>query len=189
MRTLLFLLAVGTFTVLASGCGSDARAPVKGSVSVAGKGPLTGGTITFISVADSKRMGSGMVEPDGTYSVLDAPVGECKVIFDNSHLDPSGRKGMMSGPPAGGGAGAMMGMKGSPKAAAPPGSAGPSAKDKERMGGAPKGADVPAEMSADQVDYSKMKYLKFDPKHTKFDQTPHTYTVVNGSNTVNFDLN
>ena len=186
MRTISVFLAAALMATVA-GCGSDARAPVKGTVTFGGKGPLAGGTIFFISVADSKRIGSGMIDPDGTYEVHDAPVGACKVIFDNSHLDPTGRKGMM-GAPGGTGAGAMAGMKGAPKVAAPGGSGGPSAKDKDKMVGAPKGADIPAEMSANQVDYSKLKYVKLDPKHPKFDSTPHSFTVASGPNSTNFNL-
>ena len=33
-----------------------------------------------------------LIKADGTYEVPDAPVGECKVVIDNSHLDPSSKK-------------------------------------------------------------------------------------------------
>jgi hypothetical protein len=78
-----------------AGC-ADARptpapttATVSGRVTVAGKGPLTGANIRFVSVADPNKVGSGQVKSDGTYMVPDAPVGECKVVIDNAHLDPS----------------------------------------------------------------------------------------------------
>jgi hypothetical protein len=59
---------------------------VSGKVTVAGKGPLTGGTIFFVSAADSKKAGSGTINADGSYDVPNAPLGECKVTIDNLAL-------------------------------------------------------------------------------------------------------
>ena len=134
----------------AVGCGaSDKRAAVAGKVTVGGKGPLTGGNIRFVSVADPNKVGGGQIKPDGTFEVSDAPVGECKVVIDNTHLDPSlSKAAAMPGVPAPGGMGS--GMKGAP--AGVPSVGGVKKEDKAKMADAPKGAEVSAEMSAGKAE-------------------------------------
>jgi hypothetical protein len=65
-----------SLTALA-GCGPPARAIVSGKVTFANQ-PLTVGTVTFY--AADNIMGSGVIKPDGTYTVADAPVGDVTVL-------------------------------------------------------------------------------------------------------------
>jgi len=65
------------------GCGnkSDAtgKATVSGKVNVSGKPPVSGTTIEFTSAAGSETA-SAPVDADGSYTVTNVPLGECKVI-------------------------------------------------------------------------------------------------------------
>jgi ribosomal protein L35AE/L33A len=67
----------------AMGCskGGDRSASVSGKVTYNDK-PVTSGTVVFIG-ADGKASDTGVVQPDGTYSVAHAPTGAVKVSFDN----------------------------------------------------------------------------------------------------------
>ena len=82
-RSMLLVLLLGTVSWM--GCGGGAPysgTVIKGKVTVAGKGLLTGGTIQFVSVADSKailvkhcfgvRSGTFTTVPEGTLTVGDA---------------------------------------------------------------------------------------------------------------------
>lgn len=180
----LTLIAVGLGAMLVlSGCGSDRRASVSGKVTVAGKGPLPGGNIRFISVADPNKIGGGQIKADGTYEVPDAPVGECKVVIDNTHLDPATLKGAglpgMMGP-----GGGMGGMKGAPKTGGI--ASGPKAADKAKMGESPKGTDVPAEMGKSET--TGQKFVKIEAGFTRADTTTLKADVKNGANDLNFDV-
>lgn len=77
------------------GGGSGPRAIVKGKVTVGGKSPLTGGTIQFIPTTGNA--GAGIIKADGTYSVTDAPVGDCKVVVDNKNLKVAAGNGKGAG--------------------------------------------------------------------------------------------
>lgn len=179
LQTVAFLLAVA----LLIGCGGkDPRASVTGKVTVAGKGPLPGGGITFVSAADGERRGSGLISADGTYRVADAPVGECKVLIDNSNLDPAAQKGGMDLP----GAGAAPAMKGAPGGAGGGGKSGPTPETKAKMGAAPKDAAVGADMGKSETAGSK--YLKISPEFSKSESTKLTATVVSGPNEFNFEV-
>lgn len=126
----MFLLFVSMIGI--AGCGGEPVAQITGTVTVEGKGPLTGGSIKFVSVADSQKSSSGVISPNGTYLVNDAPVGDCKVIIEPYKYATSGGMGM--GPPGG------MGMKGMPGGGGPKmGSAPPAGKSTDV---APKGVDV-----------------------------------------------
>jgi len=46
-------------------------------------------------------MAGGVINADGTYSVNGVPVGECKVVIDNSNLDPNNKPAGPSGGPGG----------------------------------------------------------------------------------------
>jgi hypothetical protein len=71
VRSLLCLAPV----LLAAGCGGS-TAPVSGTVTLNGV-PLTGGgTVTF---QGKTRGASAIVNPDGTYSIPNAPLGEVQV--------------------------------------------------------------------------------------------------------------
>jgi hypothetical protein len=180
------------FTVLllalitSAGCGSsDRRATVKGKVTVAGKGPLSGGMIQFISVADPAKSGSGVILADGSYSVGDAPVGECKILIDNSHLNPSSKGGMPMGPTGGMGMGPGPGsmVKGAGGGGGPPVN-----KEKGRMNAPPKGADISSEMDADRAGLQNQKWIKLDGTAAKAATTPLTYTVEPQGGTKDFDV-
>src|SRR6266446_5377533 len=84
-----------------AGCGTkyNARAVVKGKVTI-GEKHLTAGTVAFF--ADGNRSGSGKIEEDGTYTISDAPIGDCKVTVS---VPKMGMAGMM---------GAKKDMAGSP---------------------------------------------------------------------------
>lgn len=180
MRFLLRTLPLAVLVAALAGCGGDKRASVSGKVTVGGK-PLTGGNITFILVSDPNRTTSGLIKPDGSYEVSDAPVGECKVVIDNSHLDPDAiKKGGMGGP----GTPAMGPPMKGPAAAT--GGGGPKEADKAKMGGPAKGADAPSEMGKSET--TGQKYVKIDPAHTKPDSTSLRFTVERGSNTKDFEI-
>lgn len=78
--------------VALAGCGSGdvPRTKVSGKVTHAGKGPLPGGTIQFVLASNPNYAGGAQIDPDGKYTVHDAPVGECKVLVDNLYLKPGG---------------------------------------------------------------------------------------------------
>ena len=77
------LLMAGWLTLLPlvlAGCGSKERATVEGKVTVDGA-PANVGVVTFLSV-DGKSRISAMkagIQPDGTYRLDDAPLGDVKV--------------------------------------------------------------------------------------------------------------
>jgi hypothetical protein len=85
------------------------RATVHGTVSF-GNQKLTGGTVSFFG--GPSVVGTGTIKSDGTYTVLDAPVGETTVTVTTP------KRAM--GPMAGGGK-APPGSKGMPKEFIPPG--------------------------------------------------------------------
>jgi len=86
--------------VLIAGC-SNKPATVSGKVTLAGKGPLTGGNITFTPTAAPDKARTVSIQGDGTYKALDLPRGECKVSIETASL-----KGL------GGGAAATESMAG-----------------------------------------------------------------------------
>lgn len=95
IRFLSLFAVVGLLGCGGGGGSSGPKATVKGKVTVGGKGPLTGGTIQFIPA--SGNFGSGIIKPDGTYTVGDAPVGECKVVVDNKNLKVAAGNGKGAG--------------------------------------------------------------------------------------------
>jgi len=192
MRTRFSLFALGLAVLFAlTGCNSDRRAPVSGKITVSGKGPLPGGNIRFVSVADPNRVGGALIKPDGTYEVPDAPLGECKVVVDNTHLDPNANKGTAPGTPGTGGMpGAGPGMPGMKGAPAPPsiGGSGPKAADKAKMNSAAKGAEVTSEMSQGKADLSGQKYVKLEAGYAKAETTTLKADIKSGANTYDFDV-
>jgi len=166
------------FAIVCVGCSGDKRVKVSGKVTVGGKAPLTGGNIQFVSVADPNKIGGGQIKADGTYEVVDAPLGECKVVIDNTHLDPASRKaGMMpmAPPKMGMGMGKPGGM-GNPK---PP-------ADTKKMGDAPKGVEVSSGMG--DSDITEQKYVKIDAAYTKAESTTLKQTVSKAGETFDFDV-
>jgi hypothetical protein len=94
------LLACCTI-LFAGGCGPDykARGVVKGKVT-SGKKALTTGTVMFYG--KNGLTASANIQPDGSYEVLDAPVGECRVTVTVNQLpnDPMVRARLKgTGPP------------------------------------------------------------------------------------------
>ena len=174
MKKLLGLSMLLGMVLLASGCGgNNARTVVKGKVTVAGKGPLTGGNITFALASDEKINGGGVINADGTYEVLTAPIGECKVLIDNSHLNTAAKsKGMPVVPGGPGMPGKTGGVSKAPK------------DTEEKMSSAPKGIDAPPGSGP-----GKLTYMKIDDQFSKFASTPLKSTVSSGSaNPANFDV-
>lgn len=90
-KVLLLLLGVALTNLVGCGDATPPTTEVKGKVTVTGKGPLTGGAIVFTLVSNPQVTGGGQIAPDGTYTVPLAPVGECKVTIDNSHLRVGGK--------------------------------------------------------------------------------------------------
>jgi len=94
----LWASALAASCILLGGCGPDLKAHgvVKGKVTRGGK-PLTSGTVMFFG--KDGVTGSGTIEPDGTYEVKDAPVGECQVTVrvDTLPMDPSVRARLKGG--------------------------------------------------------------------------------------------
>ncbi len=70
LPALVVALAVGVV-----GCGGPKPYKVKGKVIFKGdKKPMTGGQVIFLSVGEPQMMATGLVEPDGTFS-LDSQFG------------------------------------------------------------------------------------------------------------------
>ena len=75
VRCSLFLLAL--LVPLAAGCSSKkGKAVVKGTVTFNGK-LLKAGIVSF-QTADN-RIGTGRIETNGEYTILDAPIGDAKI--------------------------------------------------------------------------------------------------------------
>jgi hypothetical protein len=87
--------------IASSGCGPDlkARGIVRGKVKT-GNQYLTSGSVMFINTAGVSS--SATIMPDGSYEMLDAPVGECKisVTVQNLPMDPSVRNRLKGKGPA-----------------------------------------------------------------------------------------
>ncbi len=192
------LLQITVFFALVGlvGCGGQARTNVKGTVTVAGKGALPGGSIRFELISDPSVYGAGQINHEGTYEVTDAPVGECRVIVENEYLKvgskmagsgtmPSGGgPGMGKGGPPGGGPG--MGRGGPPGGG---GMSGPPDAAKKGMGAVqegPKDAKLDSSMPKNE-DAGKTKYVPFNSSFSGSESSLR-YTVVKGSNTYNTEV-
>lgn len=163
-RVMVFLLLTGIAGWTGCGGGSPyAGTSIKGKVTVAGKGPLTGGTIQFISVADSKAVSGGQIKSDGTYEIADVPLGNCKVLIDNSHLNPNKGSSAVRTPGMGGGK--------APAAAS------------AKMGAAPAGLQVPT-AGANPAD---AKFIGIDSSFASVDGTPLRHNVISNG-TADFEV-
>jgi hypothetical protein len=141
--------------------------------------------ITFVSTTDPNRVSSGTITSEGTYRVGDAPVGPCKVMVDNSHLDPAVLKKSAGGMPmVGAGPGSMAGMKGAPGALGRP--SGSSPEIKAKMGAPPKTAGSTAEMG--KSDTADQKFLKIDKSFASPESTTLTATVNDSGGTIDFEV-
>lgn len=79
-------LGSGLLVLVLCGCGGPRTAPVSGQVIQDGV-PVGFGTIGFLSEEDG-RATSGMLRPDGTYRVPDAPVGPVIITVQTYPLPP-----------------------------------------------------------------------------------------------------
>jgi hypothetical protein len=61
------------------------RASVSGAISYQGK-PLLAGLVTFSLAEEPDVSASCILQPDGTYSVDDAPIGACRVAVDTKAI-------------------------------------------------------------------------------------------------------
>lgn len=153
------LLVLLTLISLVGCGGGQARTTITGKVTVNGKGPLTGGSIQFVLASDPKVIGAGQIKADGAYEVVDAPIGDCKVIIDNEYL--SGR----------------------PKSNAPmvPGMArGPSAETGKKMSGPPSGLEAP---NTGPATMAGAKYIRIDGNYSSVESTPLKSSVARGTAT------
>lgn len=165
-KSLIVCLAAAILCLSGCGGGGYAGTPVKGKVTIAGKGPLPGGLIQFVSLANPDAISGGQIRPDGSFDVSDAPLGECKVVIDNSHLNPSKGSAAVKGP--------GMGMRKGPAGAA------------SKMGAAPKGsADLaPPSSGGNPAD---SKYARIDESYQSASTTPLRHTVKPGDS-IDFEV-
>lgn len=85
MRTLRLGLFAALALVLAAGCRTSPNpAKVSGKVTYKGQ-PVKGGDIVFHSDQGTYR---GTLGQDGSYEIVDLPVGEMKVTVDTEFLNP-----------------------------------------------------------------------------------------------------
>jgi hypothetical protein len=153
------------------GCGEPARAPVTGKVSFAGKGPLTGGSIRFVSESNPEIASGGLIKADGSYEVVDAPVGDCKVLIETEHLRVGGKTAGAAVP------GYLSGNK----------SSGPPPGTSDKMKNPPKGVDVPGG-ETDGGGAVGLKYMKISPDYANLELTPLKATVERGGGGHNFEV-
>ena len=89
-RSLVFLFLIMGIV----GCGSNAKARVKGKVKFSDK-YLNAGTVAFLS--KDGQIGSGSIDAEGNYDVPDAPVGEVTITVKVPSL-PIGPGGFQKPP-------------------------------------------------------------------------------------------
>jgi hypothetical protein len=157
IRVKQFLVVVALVSLV--GCsGEPARATVQGKVELTGKGPLPGGKITFALASNPEINAGGVIQADGTYEVINAPVGECKVIISNQHLGNSMGRGMPMVP------GRPGGMRGDVQA---------------RLSSPPAGVELPPNNRPAE----KMRYVRIAEEFSRADSTPLRSTVTRSSAT------
>jgi hypothetical protein len=76
-----FSLLIAAFLALAGCQGGNRPASVSGKVTYLGR-PVTSGVVVLVG-ADGKTSTPGVVGPDGTYRIAQAPAGSVRVAFDN----------------------------------------------------------------------------------------------------------
>jgi hypothetical protein len=155
MNLLLRVSALSLVLLLIVGCGwKAARTSVKGKVTVGGKDPLPGGSIQFILASSPNEVGSGQINGRGEYEVTNAPIGECQVVIDNTHLARNSK-----GAPG-------MGPSGGPR------------DTSKKMSAPPKGIEA---VKGEGGQASSLKYVKIGESYTKADSTPLKSTVSRGT--------
>jgi hypothetical protein len=70
-------IVVPVLLVALAGCGGDNRARVSGKVTYQDK-PLPGGTVVFVT-EDNGKQDRAPIQPDGTYSAANVPMGNLRV--------------------------------------------------------------------------------------------------------------
>jgi hypothetical protein len=97
MRKTFFPAALLLVAALAAiGCGSSRTASLSGKVTYRGKA-VTSGLVTVIS-RDGTAVGSGPIQPDGSFTIARAPTGAVKVAVDNPVPPGLTRDGMVVPP-------------------------------------------------------------------------------------------
>jgi hypothetical protein len=137
------------------GCGPPERAVVKGKVMI-GDTPLSVGSVTFTAKDNSQA--SATIERDGTYELLDAPLGETKITVMVPQLPPGGLEMMRK-------------MKNNP-----------GAKESESVD--PNDASKKISIMGDIPD----TYVPVPPKYADINQSGLTYTVQRGEQTHDIQL-
>lgn len=90
-RTTLLMCVAFVVLVMTVGCERKQakreanRTRVTGIVNIDGK-PLSGGTITFTSVADKINRVAIPIKPDGTFATSDAPLGDVLVSVESESM-------------------------------------------------------------------------------------------------------
>jgi len=143
---------------------------VKGKVTFGEK--HVAGTVRF--VAEDGATGEGVIYSDGTYEVMEAPVGKCKVAIITEHLkDKKGGGGPTMGP--GGGVPGMVGAPG-----ARPGAGGGNKPPAGAVAGAPpKGLETPG----DAGKVPNGKYIPIPAKYEDPNKSELTFDVQRGEQT------
>lgn len=84
-QALINLVVLPVCVLISSSCNQRPSRPkgfpVSGSISYKGKA-LSAGLVTFTSASDSTLCANCILQPDGAYSMADAPIGEAKVSVD-----------------------------------------------------------------------------------------------------------
>lgn len=84
------LIAFAGITGCGGGPGGDNKpVTISGKVTVAGKGPLAGGTIQFVDSSAPDKKLTAPIGADGRYQVLNAQLGDYKVTVDNTAIKAS----------------------------------------------------------------------------------------------------
>jgi hypothetical protein len=87
-KQLVSVALIVLFALCVSGCGSGAK--VSGTVKYQGK-PITSGFIVFMD-AQGKVSQPASIQPDGSYTATDVPLGSVKVTIDNPPPPGYGQK-------------------------------------------------------------------------------------------------
>ena len=141
MLTLRCGLVLGLVLGLLAGCGgsSSNRARVTGKVTYNGQ-PVKAGNIAFIGKSEGAAPSRASLNPDGTYEIVDAGVGDFLVSIETESMNPK-----QSGPSY------AQGVKGAPQ------------MDPSKMQGAG-GGPLTAEQKAERYVQIPKKYS--DPKNS-----------------------
>lgn len=92
----IYLATIALGLAMSVGCSDDSGKTKLSGASVTGSvrfkdEPLGGGTIRIVSMSDENKSNSTLINPDGTFTMPNAPVGECRVLVEteSAKLDVS----------------------------------------------------------------------------------------------------